>query len=92
MGVALLIPVWIITVLLMVVLIGFLLLPLTLVLTVALPTALAVMPLVVLVYGLYAALEVYAGREFRYWLVADWIEKRGMQSPSTELALQPANQ
>jgi uncharacterized Tic20 family protein len=91
-GVALLIPAWIITVLLMVILIGFLLLPLTLVLTVALPTALVVMPLAVLVYGLYAALEVYAGREFRYWLVADWIEKRGVQSPSTELALQPANQ
>ena len=87
-GAAILIPTWIVTVLLMVVLIGFLLLPLTLVLTIALPAALIVLPLATLVYGLYAAIEVYAGREFRYWLVADWIEQRGVKSPSTELAVQ----
>jgi uncharacterized Tic20 family protein len=91
-GVAVLIPTWIVTALLLVVLIGFLLLPLALVLTIALPAVLVVMPLAVLVYGLYGALEVYAGREFRYWQVADWIEKRGIQSPATELALQPASQ
>ena len=77
---------------LLVVLIGFLLLPVALVLTAALPAALVVMPLAVLVYGLYGAFEVYAGREFRYWLVADWIEQRGVKSPSTELVAQPANQ
>jgi uncharacterized Tic20 family protein len=90
-GVAILIPTWIVTVLLLVVLIGFLLLPVVLVLTVALPIALVVMPLAVLVYGLYGAFEVYGGRDFRYWLVADWIEKRGVESPSTELAAQPAS-
>ena len=91
-GVTVLIPAWIVTILLLVVLIGFLLLPLVLVLTVALPAALVVMPLAGLVYGLYGAFEVYAGRDFRYWLVADWIEKRGVKSPSTELAVQPASQ
>jgi uncharacterized Tic20 family protein len=91
-GVAVLIPTWVVTALLLVVLIGFLLLPLALVLTIALPAVLVVMPLAVLVYGLYAAFEVYAGREFRYWQVADWIEKHGMQSPATELALQPVSQ
>jgi uncharacterized Tic20 family protein len=87
-GAAILIPAWIVTALLLVVLIGFLLLPLTLVLTIALPAALIVLPMATLVYGLYAAIEVYAGREFRYWLVADWIEQRGVKSPSTELAAQ----
>jgi uncharacterized Tic20 family protein len=91
-GVAVLIPTWIVTALLLVVLIGFLLLPLALVLTIALPAALVIMPLAVLVYGLYGAFEVYAGRDFRYWLVADWIEKRGMKSASAGLALQPASQ
>jgi uncharacterized Tic20 family protein len=91
-GVAVLIPTWIVTALLLVVLIGFLLLPLALVLTVALPAALVIMPLAILVYGLYGAFEVYAGRDFRYWQVADWIEKRGITSASPGLALQPASQ
>ncbi len=91
-GVAVLIPAWIVTILLSVVLIGLLLLPLVLVLTVAVPAALVVMPLAVLVYGLYGAFEVYGGRDFRYWLVADWIEKRGVKSSATELAVQPASQ
>ncbi len=91
-GAAILIPAWIVTILLSLVLIGLLLLPLVLVLTIALPTALVVMPLAVLVYGLYGAFEVYGGRDFRYWLVADWIEKRGVKSGATELAVQPASQ
>ena len=91
-GVVVLIPTWIVTILLLVVLIGFLLLPVVLVLTVALPVALVLMPLAVLVYGLYGAFEVYGGRDFRYWLIADWIEKRGVKSPPTELAVQPASQ
>jgi uncharacterized Tic20 family protein len=91
-GAAILIPSWIVTILLSLVLIGLLLLPLVLVLTIALPVALVVMPLAVLVYGLYGAFEVYGGRDFRYWQVADWIENRGMKSPSTELAAQPASQ
>jgi hypothetical protein len=50
------------------------------------------MPLAVLVDGLYGAFEVYGGRAFRYWLVADWIDKRGVESGATELAAQPASQ
>lgn len=78
-GVITLIPVWVVTALLLVVLIGFLLLPLVLVLTIALPVTLAALPFASLVYGLYGAFEVYAGRPFRYWRVADWIESRGVR-------------
>ncbi len=78
-GLAILIPTWIVTVLLLVVLIGFLLLPLALLLTIALPAALVVLPFASLVYGLYGAFEVYGGRAFRYWLVADWVESRGVK-------------
>jgi hypothetical protein len=91
-GVIVLIPVWIVTILLLLVLIGLLLLPVALVLTVAVPAALVIMPLAVLVYGLYGAFEVYAGRDFRYWKVADWIERRGMKNPSAQLGLQPGSQ
>jgi len=91
-GAVILIPTWIVTILLSLVLIGLLLLPVVLILTIALPTALAIMPLAALVYGLYGAFEVYGGRDFRYWLVADWIEQRGVKSSSTELAVQPAAQ
>lgn len=91
-GVIVLIPLWVVTILLLLVLIGLLLLPVALVLTVALPAALVIMPMAVLVYGLYGAFEVYAGRDFRYWKVADWIERRGMKDPSAQLGLQPASQ
>lgn len=79
-GLIILIPSWIVAALLLVVLVGLLLLPLALVLTVALAGLLLALPVATLVYGLYAAYEVYAGRAFRYWLVADWIERRGVQS------------
>jgi uncharacterized Tic20 family protein len=81
-GLVVLIPTWIVTVLLLIVLVGLLLLPLALVLTIALPVILVVLPFASLIYGLYAAFEVYAGRAFRYWLVADWIERRGMEHPA----------
>jgi hypothetical protein len=77
-GLVILVPAWIVTILLLVILVGLLLLPLTLVLTILVPGVLAALPFAGLVYGLYAAFEVYAGRTFRYWRVADWVERRGM--------------
>ena len=29
-----------------------------------------------LAYGLYAALQVYQGRDYRYWLIGDWLARR----------------
>ncbi len=79
-GLVILIPTWILTALLLVILVGLLLLPLALVLTIILPIVLAALPFASLVYGLYGAYEVYAGRTFRYWLVADWIEGQEMKT------------
>lgn len=78
-GLAVLIPTWVLTALLLVVLVGFLLLPVALLLTIALLAVLVALPFASLVYGLYGAFEVYAGRTFRYWQVADWIESRGVR-------------
>jgi uncharacterized Tic20 family protein len=78
-GLVVLIPAWIVTVLLIVVLVGFLLLPVALILTIVLAIVLMTLPFASLFYGLYGAFEVYAGRVFRYWRVADWIESRGVR-------------
>ncbi len=81
-GLVILIPTWIATILLVIILIGLLLLPVAIGLTIALPTALVILPFASLVYGLYGAFEVYTGREFRYWRIADWIESRGVRLAS----------
>lgn len=81
-GLVILVPAWIVTILLLLILVGLLLLPLTLVLTIVWPGALVALPLATLIYGLYAAVEVYAGRGFRYWWVADWIERRELGRPN----------
>jgi uncharacterized Tic20 family protein len=78
-GLVILIPAWIVTALLMVVLVGFLLLPVALILTIVLAIVLMALPFASLFYGLYGAFEVYGGRAFRYWQVADWIESRGVR-------------
>jgi uncharacterized Tic20 family protein len=54
-----------------VVCVGLFLIPSALLLTLLL----IIIPLAGLVYGLYAAYETYNGHDFRYWLVADFLEK-----------------
>lgn len=58
--------VWTITGLLSVILIGLCLIPVALVVS--------ILPVFALVYGVVAAIQVYQGDNFRYWLVAEWTE------------------
>jgi hypothetical protein len=37
----------------------------------------SLLPIAALVYGMVAGAHVYEGRDFRYWLIGDWV--RGMQ-------------
>lgn len=53
------------------VLIGLALMPFAMTLTLLLVGAAVAW----LVYGLYAAYQVYQGRDFRYWLIGEWIER-----------------
>lgn len=62
---------WTVVGILSAIVVGLCLIPPALLLTLLL----AIIPLGGLVYGLYAAYETYSGREFRYWLVADFLEK-----------------
>jgi uncharacterized Tic20 family protein len=61
--------IWAVTGMLSAVLIGILCIPFALVGTLLV----GLMPLVALVYGVYAALEANKGADFRYWLVGDWV-------------------
>jgi len=56
---------WTITGLLSAVLIGLLCIPVALVLS--------LIPLAALGYGIYGGVQVSQGRDFKYWLVGDWV-------------------
>jgi len=56
--------VWVITGLLSIVLVGLILIPFALIFS--------LLPIGCLVYAIYAAVETYHGKDFKYWLVGDW--------------------
>lgn len=64
--------VWMVVGVLSALIVGLCLIPPALSLT----ALLIVIPLAGLVYGLYAAYETHHGRDFRYWLVADFLERK----------------
>ena len=66
---------WVVSGVLSIVLIGLLLLPLVLILTIVWIMAIIALPLALGVYGCYAALETYNGRPFRYRWIADLIDR-----------------
>lgn len=57
--------VWIITVVLMTVLVGFCLVPFA--------ALLSLLPMATVVYACVAAYECSQGRDFSYWLIGDWV-------------------
>jgi uncharacterized Tic20 family protein len=66
---------WTISGLLSVVVIGFLLMPVALLITGLMVILLLVFPLVWVGYGLYGAYRIYEGGHFRYWLLGEWVER-----------------
>ena len=65
---------------LVVVLVGLLLLPVMLVVTLLWIVGVVALPIVQVVYGCYAALEAYNGRPFRYRWIADLIDRYQAQA------------
>ncbi len=43
--------------------------------------AASLIPIAAIVYGIFAGVETYQGKDFRYWLVGDWV--RGTLSNTT---------
>lgn len=66
---------WTVSGLLSAVLIGLLLMPFALLLTLLMILLLVCAPFAWLGYGLYASYQVYQGRNFRYWLIGEWLEE-----------------
>jgi len=66
---------WTVSGLLSAVLVGLLLMPFALLLTLLMVLLLLCAPFAWLGYGLYAAYQVYQGRDFRYWLIGEWLER-----------------
>lgn len=66
---------WTISGALAAVLVGFLLMPSALVLTVLMVLFLVGGPIAWVGYGLYAAYQTYHGSDFRYRVVGDWLER-----------------
>lgn len=66
---------WTVSGLLSAVLVGLLLMPFALLLTLLMAALLVGAPLAWLSYGLYAAYQVYQGRDFHYWLIGEWLER-----------------
>lgn len=71
---------WVVSAALVIVLIGLLLLPIMLIVTLVWVAALVALPIAQVVYGCYAALEAYNGRPFRYWWVSDMIDRYQSQT------------
>ncbi|MDY6875523.1 MAG: DUF4870 domain-containing protein [Chloroflexota bacterium] len=70
---------WTLSGLLASVLVGLLLMPFALLLTLLAVLLLVCAPFAWLGYGLYGAYHVYQGGAFRYWLIGEWLEKKGVK-------------
>jgi len=66
---------WTVSGLLSAVLIGVLLIPFALSLTLLMVLVLVGIPFAWLGYGLYAGYQVYQGRNFHYWAIGEWLER-----------------
>lgn len=66
---------WAVSAVLVIVLIGLLLLLVMVVVTLLWIVGIIGLPIAMVVYGCFAALETYNGRPFRYWLIADLIDR-----------------
>ena len=66
---------WTVSGLLSVVIVGFLLMPLALLITILMVILLLGLPMVWVGYGLYAAYRIYEGYNFRYWLLGEWVDR-----------------
>lgn len=71
---------WVVSAILVVLLVGLILLPLMLIVTLLWLFALVALPIAQVIYGCYAALEAYNGRPFRYWWIADLIDRYQSQA------------
>lgn len=71
---------WVVSAILVILLVGLILLPLMLIVTLLWVLTIVALPIAQVIYGCYAAIEAYNGRPFRYWWVADLIDRYQSQA------------
>jgi uncharacterized Tic20 family protein len=71
---------WAVSAVLVIVLVGLILLPIMLIVSLVWIVALVALPIAMVVYGCYGALEAYNGRPFRYYWVAEMIDRYQAQA------------
>jgi uncharacterized Tic20 family protein len=71
---------WAVSAVLVIVLIGLLLLPVMVIVTLIWVVAIVALPIAMVVYGCFASLEAHNGRSFRYWWIADLIDRYQAQT------------
>lgn len=71
---------WAVSAILVMVLVGLILMPIMLLITLIWGVAIVALPIAQVVYGCYAALEAYNGRPFRYQWFADMIDRYQAQA------------
>lgn len=74
LGLVLVVLAWVATAALTAAVVGICLIPVALVLTLLWVIVVLGLPVAALVYAGYAAYEVAEGRDFRYWLVGNWVD------------------
>ncbi len=74
LGLVLVVVAWLGTAALMAAVVGIVLIPIALVLTLLWIVVTLGLPVAALVYACYGAYEVVQGRDFRYWLVGKWVD------------------
>lgn len=71
---------WVVSAILVVLVVGLLLLPLMLFVTLLWVMVIVALPIAQVIYGCYAAIDAYNGRPFRYWWIADLIDRYQAQA------------
>jgi uncharacterized Tic20 family protein len=66
----------VVALLLMVVLIGFILVPVWGIVGIALLLSVVAMPIAMILFGTIAAIETYNGRDYRYPIIARWVDRQ----------------
>jgi uncharacterized Tic20 family protein len=79
-GAILIVVGWALSAVLVVVLVGLILLPIMLIVTLVWVVAVVALPIAIAVYGCYAALETYNGRPFRYYWIAEMVDRYQAQA------------
>lgn len=74
LGLVLVVAAWLGTAALMNAVVGICLIPIALALTLLWGTVTLGLPVAALVYACYGAYELVQGRDFRYWLVGNWVD------------------